>query len=372
MEKLMKKLFILTITVMIILSSCVQEAPKSEVNGTLSYTVDSVLTDNAPATDEPDTESISETEAEPEPVETEGTESQSEAGAAPLDPSETETENEPIHVTEITLTVYELWLNEGESFMPIVTMYPENAEDKGEVWISSDTSVATVNAYGNVTAVRAGECTVTVTSTDNASVSAEVKLHVLAKETEDESSSEPATETVPPSLDGVTYINGILVVNKTYSLPSDYNPGVDSTAQNALYTMFADAAKEGLSLWVKSGVRTYADQKWQYNLYVERDGKALADTYSARPGHSEHQTGLAFDLNSLYKSFGDTAEGKWLAANCHKYGFIIRYPAGKEHLTGYMYEPWHVRYVGTDHSYAIMESGLCLEEYLGITSAYSY
>ena len=170
----------------------------------------------------------------------------------------------------------------------------------------------------------------------------------------------------------MTYINGILVVNKTYALPADYNPGVNPEAQDALYAMFAAAKAEGLSLWVKSGVRTYADQKWRYNIYVQRDGKALADTYSARPGHSEHQTGLAFDLNSLYKSFGDTAEGIWLAANCHKYGFIIRYPAGKEHITGYMYEPWHVRYVGIEHATALFESGLCLEEYLDITSEYNY
>ena len=187
-------------------------------------------------------------------------------------------------------------------------------------------------------------------------------------------------ETVPPELpvpagltvvDGVTYVNGILVVNKTYALPEDYNPGPDPNAENALALMFKDAAAEGLSLWVRSGVRTYIDQKIIYNNYVNRDGKALADTYSARPGHSEHQSGLGFDINSIYKSFADTAEGQWLAANCHRYGFIIRYPAGKEHITGYMYEPWHVRYLGVDVATAVYESGLCLEEYLGVTSAYA-
>ena len=172
-------------------------------------------------------------------------------------------------------------------------------------------------------------------------------------------------------IDGVTYVNGILVANKTYALPADYNPGVSAETQNALDTMFAAAAAEGLSLWVRSGVRTYNDQYWQYNVYVQRDGQALADTYSARPGHSEHQSGLGFDINSIYKSFADTAEGQWLAANCHKYGFIIRYPAGKEHITGYMYEPWHIRYLGVDVATAVYESGLCLEEYLGITSAYA-
>ena len=207
---------------------------------------------------------------------------------------------------------------------------------------------------------------------------------VLAPESTYYTETAPASEETEPqtsctaepvivtTAEGLTYIDGILVVNKTYALPADYNPGVDLEAQNALYEMFADASSEGLSLWVRSGVRTYADQQWQYNVYVERDGKELADTYSARPGHSEHQTGLAFDLNSLDTSFGDTAEGIWLAANCHKYGFIIRYPKGKEHITGYMYEPWHVRYVGADNAAAITESGLCLEEYLGITSEYNY
>lgn len=275
----------------------------------------------------------------------------------------------PIHVSVegITLTVYELYLEAGQSQMPIVTMYPENATDKSEIWVSSDDTVAAVDMYGNITGIGAGSCVVTVTSADNGAVSASVSVSVSVPP-----ETEPPTPVIPPQESELTYINGILVVNKTYSLPENYNPGADPTAYAALTEMFSAAASEGLSLWVKSGFRSYNDQKWQYNYYAERDGQALADTYSARPGHSEHQSGLAFDLNSLYKSFADTAEGKWLAANCHKYGFIIRYPAGKEHITGYMYEPWHVRYLGIDTATAVYESGLCLEEYLGITSEYTY
>ncbi len=361
----MKKLLILTLAAVLFLSACVQDASKDDIGNkeTLYYTIDAP-TAGPTDTNEPATESVSETESEPAPTEAETTAPEA---TAP------ETEPAPVRVSEITLTVYELWLNVGESFMPIVTMTPEDAPDKGEAWESSDTAVATVDKYGNVTGVKAGDCTVTVTSTDNADVSATVKVHVMEKETETESTAPAGSEPVEtPDVEEPTYIGGILVVNKTYALPEDYNPGVDPEAQNALYEMFADASAEGLSLWVRSGVRTYADQKWQYNVYVERDGKELADTYSARPGHSEHQTGLAFDLNSLYKSFADTAEGKWLAANCHKYGFILRYPEGKEHITGYMYEPWHVRYVGMDHAPVIHEKGLCLEEYLGITSEYNY
>ena len=96
-----------------------------------------------------------------------------------------------------------------------------------------------------------------------------------------------------------------------------------------------------------------------------------ADTYSARAGHSEHQTGLAFDLNSLEESFGETREGIWLREHCWEYGFIIRYPKGKESITGYMYEPWHVRYLGKSAAKSVFESGLCLEEYLNVTSAYA-
>lgn len=167
------------------------------------------------------------------------------------------------------------------------------------------------------------------------------------------------------------YIDGVLIVNKTYPLPSTYNPGVDSTAKAAFDTMAANAYSDGVSLYIISDFRTYDYQAGLYQRYVNRSGQAEADRYSARAGHSEHQTGLAFDLNSLEQSFGQTAAGKWLAEHCHEYGFIIRYPEDKEHITGYMYEPWHIRYLGVDMATKIYESGLCLEEYFGITSQYA-
>lgn len=262
-----------------------------------------------------------------------------------------------VPVTGITLTVYEVSLAAGDTQMPIVTMSPWNATDKGEIWTSSDTSVAVVDIYGNITGVAAGNCIVTVTSTDNSAVSANVAVKV--------------SPGVAP-----TYIQGILIVNKTYALPKSYAPGWDAEASNQIHVMFAAAQAEGLSMRVQSGYRSYIDQSIIYNNYVAVDGQAAADRYSARPGHSEHQSGLAFDLNTYYyngltQAFGECPEGKWLAANCHKYGFIIRYPQGKEHITGYMYEPWHVRYLGVDVATAVYESGLTLEEYLGITSSYS-
>ncbi|MDO5558885.1 MAG: D-alanyl-D-alanine carboxypeptidase family protein [Oscillospiraceae bacterium] len=169
-----------------------------------------------------------------------------------------------------------------------------------------------------------------------------------------------------------TYIGGILIANKTYALPPTYDPGCLSEDTNeAFLKMQEDARALGLNLQNNSGYRSYADQKRIYEGYVALDGKEVADTYSARPGHSEHQTGLALDLNSINDSFADTAEGKWVAENCYKYGFIIRYPKSKETVTGYKYEPWHIRYLGVDTATAVYNSGLCLEEYLGITSQYS-
>lgn len=181
------------------------------------------------------------------------------------------------------------------------------------------------------------------------------------------SGSDPVIEVV----DGVTYVNGILIANKTYSLPEDFNPGgLHPDAQAAFDEMQAAAAAEGITLKIISGYRSYTQQTKTYATYAARDGEDAADRYSARPGHSEHQTGLAMDINSLWQSFADTAEGKWLAEHCAEYGFIIRYGADKETETGFMYEPWHIRYLGLDWAKAVTESGLCLEEYLGITSAY--
>ena len=171
---------------------------------------------------------------------------------------------------------------------------------------------------------------------------------------------------------GITYVENILIANKTYSLPESYNPGaLLSECQKAFSEMQSAAAKEGLNIWNASGFRSYELQKSLYNRYSDRDGKEAADRYSARPGHSEHQSGLAIDLNEITNAFKNTKEGRWVAENCHKYGFILRYPEGKEAQTGYMYEPWHIRYVGVNMATKIYNSGLCLEEYFGITSAYA-
>ena len=183
------------------------------------------------------------------------------------------------------------------------------------------------------------------------------------------------------NVNGLYYIDGYLIANKTYALPKEYNPGkLNATVKAAADKMFAAAKSErGFNIWAQSGFRSYSTQESIYNRYVSRDGKAKADTYSARPGYSEHQTGLAFDVCATDKpcitnGFDNTNEAKWLSENAYKYGFILRYPKGndKETQTGYMYESWHFRYVGTDLAEKLYNNGnwITMEEYFGFTSAY--
>lgn len=190
------------------------------------------------------------------------------------------------------------------------------------------------------------------------------------------------------SIDGVTYIDGIIIVNKTYGLPSDYKPNDTYTPVNNLnycstcinkeaykkyLEMEADATSLGLHIWIQSGYRSYSFQKELYEGYIEKDGLDIANTYSAKPGHSEHQTGLAFDLNTITDEFANTDEGKWINENAYRYGFILRYPKEKEGITGYKYEPWHLRYVGEELAEKLYNNGswITLEEHFNITSTYN-
>lgn len=180
-----------------------------------------------------------------------------------------------------------------------------------------------------------------------------------------------------------------IVINKKVTLSSSYIPddlvvpNVNHTSGNkkrmrkeaaqALEALFAEAKQHGHSLLAASGFRSYETQANLYNRYVATYGNKAADTFSARPGQSEHQLGLTMDYTS--KQFGDaitekidtTPEGKWVKDNAHRFGFIIRYPLGKEHITGYKYEPWHLRYVGKDLANEIYLSGKTMEEYYLMT-----
>lgn len=170
-----------------------------------------------------------------------------------------------------------------------------------------------------------------------------------------------------------TYIDGVLIANKKYPLPASYNPGEDKEALAAYKDMEKAAKKAGFTITAFSGFRSYEYQNELYDKYVGRDGQENADRYSARPGHSEHQTGLAFDIGEvgredlwLTAEFGETPAGQWITQNAHQYGFILRYPEGKEKVTGFMYESWHFRYLGQDMATNVYKSGKTLEEYLGI------
>lgn len=180
------------------------------------------------------------------------------------------------------------------------------------------------------------------------------------------------------------------LVNKINNLPDSYapddlvslddvptvlkNPEVNQLrekAYSALIDLFAAAKNEAeYELFARSGYRSYNTQTALYNSYVSNNGQAAADKYSAKPGQSEHQTGLAIDITCealnylLDDTFADTEEGKWVSENAHRFGFIVRYPKGKEEITGYSYEPWHIRYLGTELATKVFESGLTLEEYL--------
>ena len=140
----------------------------------------------------------------------------------------------------------------------------------------------------------------------------------------------------------------------------------------ALEKLFAAAKLAGIDYILASGYRSEALQATYYNNYVAKSGQAEADRYSARPGTSEHQTGMSLDVatvdrkNYLDQAFGKDPGGAWLADHAHEYGFVIRYPEGKESVTGYMYEPWHIRYVGTDLAEQLYKNKQTMEEFFGI------
>ncbi len=172
--------------------------------------------------------------------------------------------------------------------------------------------------------------------------------------------------------------DNLLIVNKFYYLEEDFIPdnlvSIDSKygrgeikeeAYQAFLELYEEASKEDLHPYISSPYRSYNRQNQLYTNYSNKDGINKADTYSARPGYSEHQTGLAMDLgtsnNTNINDFENSKEFEWMQKNAHKYGFILRYPKGKEYITGYMYEPWHYRYVGVEAATYIYEHNITYE-----------
>jgi D-alanyl-D-alanine carboxypeptidase len=197
----------------------------------------------------------------------------------------------------------------------------------------------------------------------------------------------------PPDVSSSLWV----VVNKGRALPASYVPAslvvpniplrqsaagpamqVRADTAAALEAMITQASGEGVSLMLTSGYRSYNDQVAVHQGYAQSQGSAAADTFSARAGHSEHQTGLAADLEptnhtcELDQCFETTPEGQWLAANCYKFGFIIRYQKNTTNLTGYEYEPWHVRYVGKDLAAQLQTSNQTLEQFFDLPTYTDY
>ena len=213
------------------------------------------------------------------------------------------------------------------------------------------------------------------------------------KPSEDELTLEAAYFNVVQNTEGKNVIqnpqNTMSLVNKIFGLPENYIPAdlvrpnvpfsfgdaklekslMRKEAADALEKMFAGAKSDGIEIAAVSGYRSYGRQETLFNAEVNKVGEEKALQAVARPGSSEHQTGLTMDISSktndfhLNEQFGSTKEGVWLAHNAHKYGFILRYPRGKEGITGYMYEPWHFRYVGIKAATEIYENDWTLEEY---------
>lgn len=265
---------------------------------------------------------------------------------------------------EIIVDKQKIELIETETTTISAQVKPTTIENKDVKFLSSDESIFKVNENGRITALKEGNAKLIIETIESPIITLEIPVNIKKKIIKQEETMEVST-IVQENTVG-TYINGVLVVNKKYKLPSTYNPGVQPVAQNQFNQMKEDAKKEGINLWIKSGFRSYETQKNIYNRNVNMYGEEIANSFSAKPGESEHQTGLAFDINSTRWDFEKTIEAKWLENNCYKYGFIIRYPKGKEKITGYVYEPWHIRYVGIEHAKNIYNRNICLEEYLGI------
>ncbi len=176
--------------------------------------------------------------------------------------------------------------------------------------------------------------------------------------------------------------NALLVIcNKYYQLPSDFTPEnltnvpegyfvadgksyqLKQNALDAFIAMSNAAKKEGLSLRIISAYRTNSYQANLYQKYKNNNGQKAADRFSARPGHSEHETGLAIDINDVAQAFENTQEFTWLGKHAHEYGYVLRYPAGKENVTGYMYEPWHYRFLGVETATQLKNLGVTYDAY---------
>jgi zinc D-Ala-D-Ala carboxypeptidase len=251
---------------------------------------------------------------------------------------------------------------------------PPGGSDVGFV-TPTDTATNTSTATSTTAPENTATATAPATNTPGATTAAPTPTR----------SSGGGSNTPGPAVTTLPCGNILAPVNKQNRLPENCAPAVatvpeeatDGTYQslrsdalNAILEMFDAAAKEDVELVVVSSYRSYQTQVQTYQYWVDTLGREQADRTSARPGHSEHQLGTTADVSAevvgfdLTESFGDTKEGRWLADNSWRYGFVISYPAGKESVTGYAYEPWHIRFIGKGEAASVHNSGRTLHEYL--------
>ena len=343
--------------------------------------------------------------------------------------SESVTNNETISSTTIKKMVESLTteqntieLEVGEIIQLTYSILPEklDAMYTNILWSSTDDTIASVDDKGNVTGVDSGICTVVATSENNPEVVLKFTITVNGTvstaqivpgstfniPTSEFTTSTKATttvttlatpeETYPPDVTSPEhvpsqnevisqsgfidnaiepkYINNTLIVNANYPLPHDYAPSSDAIygengliaeVQQAFDLMNTDASNSGISLSINTGYLSYDEQNTRYQNAVATYGDEYANHYVDQAGYSESQTGLSILLNSANETFDGTAEAQWIAENCYKYGFIVRYPQGKVGVTGKGYRSYQIRYVGVDIATQMYTQGMCLEEYLG-------
>jgi D-alanyl-D-alanine carboxypeptidase len=256
-------------------------------------------------------------------------------------------------------------------------------------------ALITVNVYNRMSksneeaATEAENQAVASTTTTQSSNNSQTTTDEKTQEDTQTVTQSQSTETVTGDLGASgNFESGSItqIANKQYSLSSSYVPDdlvwldlpstrdtqMRSEAATALTELFNAAQSDGIELYCCSGYRSYETQSELYQWNVDTYGQTEADLVSAKPGTSEHQLGLAMDVTSesvgfdLLESFGETEEGQYIADHAHEYGFIIRYPQGKTAITGYSYEPWHLRYLGVDVATDIYNSGKTMEEYYGL------
>lgn len=233
-----------------------------------------------------------------------------------------------------------------------------------------------VSADGKIDSSKKGTYDVTLSSKDSSGNETKKKVSVTVIEPKDLKNGDKFyTEKgfVAERKDGVLMIGGQPIINKSFEADSSYAPGVNEEGYKAFNEMLDAADKAGRFIEILSTYRSYGAQNSKYYSKVRELGEEKALTAEPKAGFSEHQSGYAYDVNKTSTDFADSEDGKWILSNCYKYGFIVRYPSGKESVTGYDYSPWHLRYVGKELAEKLYNNGdwITLEEYYGIPSVYA-